>query len=248
MEKYRILSRDYIKLLAIVAMTLNHFAGCFWERSHPWYDAFTYIGYFTAGVMCYFLVEGYHYTHCKSRYAGRLLIFALLSQIPFDLAFSGGKKPEFVRWNMLFTLFLCFLLLVCMENIRDRTLRIISVFALIFATSYGDWGILAPMFVIWFEKLRGSRKKTAEAFLLAALLDWFACFTSEIYYFGWESVGTNALTAFMDCSGILAAGVVITILYNGRKAEKFTAFSKWFFYIFYPLHLLVFGMIRILSS
>lgn len=244
-EKYRILNRDMVKLVAIVTMTFNHFAGCFWEPSHPWYDAFLYIGYFTVAVMCYFLVEGYHYTHSKTRYAARLLVFALLSQIPFALAFSRGKRPEFVRWNMLFTLLICFGLLVCMEYVRDRTFRILAMFVLIFATSYGDWGILAPLFVILFEKLRGSRRKTAEAFLLAALLDWGACFSSEIYYHGWSIAGNAVMTSIKDCAGILAAGFVITFLYNGKKSEKFRTFSKWSFYIFYPLHLLIFGIIRV---
>lgn len=244
-EKYRILNRDMVKLLAIATMTLNHFAGCFWEPSHPWYDTFLYIGYFTAAVMCYFLAEGYHYTHSKPRYAARLLVFALLSQIPFDLAFSHGKRPKFVRGNMLFTLLICFGLLVCMEYVRDRTLRILTMFVLIFAASYSDWGILAPLFVIFFEKLRGSRRKTAGAFLLAAVLDWGACFSSEIYYHGWGIAGNAVITGIKDCAGILAAGIVITFLYNGKSSEKSHAFYKWFFYIFYPLHLLIFGIIRV---
>lgn len=248
--KYRILSRDMIKLLAIVTMVLNHFAGCFWEPEQPFYHTLIYIGHFTAVTMCCFMVEGYHHTRSKKNYGTRLLIFAVLSQLPFDLAFSRGKAPEFQRLNMLFTLFLCFLVLAAMEYIRDRNLKILAVFALIVISSWSDWGILAPLFVIIFEKSYGSREKTAEGFLLAALLDWLLTFASEISYGTSGSVGGSALTALADCAGILAAGAVMFFFYNGKafnvkKSGRGGKFSKWFFYLFYPLHLLLFGLIRV---
>ncbi|WP_373212236.1 TraX family protein [Ruminococcus sp. 5_1_39BFAA] len=244
-QNYRILTRDTIKLIAILTMVLNHFAGCFWEPEQPFYHVFIYIGHFTAVTMCCFLVEGYHHTRSKKKYGTRLLVFALLSQLPFDLAFSRGKIPEFQRLNMIFTLFICFLVLVAMEYIRDRNLKILAVFTLTVVSSWSDWGILAPLFVIIFEKSYGSRRKTAEGFVLAALLDWLVTFASEISYGIPGKAGSGALTALADCAGILAAGAVMVLLYNGKKSERGGEISKWFFYLFYPLHLLLFGLIRI---
>lgn len=243
--KNRILTRDTIKLMAIVAMVLNHFAGCFWEPEQPFYHVLIYIGHFTAVTMCCFLVEGYHHTRSKKNYGARLLVFALLSQIPFDLAFSRGRTPEFQRLNMLFTLFLCFLVLASMEYIRDRNLKILAVFALIVISSWSDWGILAPLFVVIFENSYGSRRKTGAGFLLAAALDWLAVFVSEISSEVPGNAWGGALTALADCAGILAAGAVMFFLYSGKTSGRSGKFWKWFFYLFYPLHLLLFGLIRI---
>lgn len=80
------------------------------------WEIFVDIGYFTAITMCYFLVEGYGYTHSKEKYGNRLLIFAAISQIPFCLAFTKEGVISFVNMNMIFTLFLCFLILQAMEK------------------------------------------------------------------------------------------------------------------------------------
>ena len=76
------LNRDEIKLIAMGTMLLNHIATVFMEPGTFLYELFVDIGYFTAITMCYFLVEGWRYTHSRKRYALRLLLFALLSQIP----------------------------------------------------------------------------------------------------------------------------------------------------------------------
>ena len=60
------------------------------------YEIMIDIGYLTAVTMCYFLVEGYYYTRSKVAYMQRLLIVALISQIPYTLAL--GLK----QLNMLF--------------------------------------------------------------------------------------------------------------------------------------------------
>lgn len=66
MEKnYKILNRDQIKYLAIVLMTFNHIAHILMTPGTVVYEVFEDMGYFTSITMCYFLVEGYFYTHSK---------------------------------------------------------------------------------------------------------------------------------------------------------------------------------------
>ena len=87
MEKnFKILNRDQIKYLAIVLMTLNHIAHILMTPGTVVYEVFEDMGYFTSIIMCYFLVEGYFYTHSKRDYAKRLFLFALISEIPYLLA------------------------------------------------------------------------------------------------------------------------------------------------------------------
>ena len=103
------MNRDQIKFLAIITMTCNHIANIFLTPGTLLFEIMIDIGYFTAITMCYFLVEGYGYTHDKKKYGERLLLFGVISFIPFCLAFG------MVQMNMLCTLFLCFLILKVME-------------------------------------------------------------------------------------------------------------------------------------
>ena len=132
--KYRILNRDVIKFFAMFAMLLNHIANVFLESGTLLSEIFLDIGYFTAITMCYFLVEGYRYTHSKMQYGLRLFVFALISQIPFQMAFPHGGGL-----NMIATLFICFLILVVREKVSNPALCAILQIFLVFATAMGDW-------------------------------------------------------------------------------------------------------------
>ena len=67
------LNRDQIKYIAVFTMLLNHVANIFLQPGTFACEALKDIGYFTAPVMCWFLVEGYRYTRSVKKYAGSLL-------------------------------------------------------------------------------------------------------------------------------------------------------------------------------
>ena len=117
MDKYKILNRDAIKYIAMFLMLLNHISTIFMKSGKLWSELFIDLGYFTAIVMCYFLVEGYQYTHSKKNYAIRLLIFALISEFPYCFAFTESGILEFQGLNMLFTLLICFCILTVVEKV-----------------------------------------------------------------------------------------------------------------------------------
>ena len=128
------MSRDSIKMVAMLTMLINHIANVFLPAGQPLTNLCLCIGYFTAVTMCFFLVEGYGCTRSKRRYAGRLLGFAVLAQLPYQLAFPANGIAGFVQFNMLFTLLLCFLVLLVQEKIRDRVLRGVCIVLLICAS------------------------------------------------------------------------------------------------------------------
>ena len=101
------LTRDAIKYLAIFTMLLNHIANVLLPENTILWEVFIDIGYFTAITMCYFLVEGFYYTHSRRKYGERLLIFAGISQVPYMMAFGNSQL------NMIFTLFICFMIPGC---------------------------------------------------------------------------------------------------------------------------------------
>ena len=112
------MNRDTIKMLAMATMLVNHIANVFMPAGAPLTNLCLYIGYFTAVTMCYFLVEGYGYTHSKTQYAGRLFGFAVLAQLPYQLVFPEHGMAGMLQFNMLFTLLLCFLVLAAQEKIH----------------------------------------------------------------------------------------------------------------------------------
>lgn len=218
-------------------MLLNHIANVFFQPGTMLYEVFVDIGYFTAITMCYFLVEGYRYTRSKKKYGIRLLVFALLSQPAFAFAF-----PYNSGWNMMFTLLVCFLILVVRERMMPGMLRMVVVGLLVLLTTSGDWAIFAPVFTILFDEWRGDRDRiraayigSAAAFGVLNLMNYL-----EVY-----PVMMSFLCAVGSAAGILVSGFVIQYLYNGKRAEHGRTVSKWFFYVFYPAHLAILGAIRL---
>lgn len=113
-------SQNVLKYIAMGTMLLNHIAAIFLPAGTVLCELFTAVGYFTAISMVYFLVEGYGYTHSKRNYFFRLLLFAGISQLPYDLAFSETDTLKFCGLNMLFTLCICFGILWVLEHGNNR--------------------------------------------------------------------------------------------------------------------------------
>lgn len=235
------LNRDAIKAIAMATMLLNHIANALLSPENPWFEPLVDIGYFTAVTMCYFLVEGYGYTHDRKAYALRLLGFALIAQIPYQLALG------FFQLNMLFTLLVCFgIVHVWVSWDADkRPWRALVVLGLFFASLFMDWAILAPVFTLMFASWRygdtpacGTRSGLARLFVGDVLIFFFLNLQEE-----WTAQAM--LQAAASSLGILAAGAVILLFYNGKRAEHGRTFWKWFFYLFYPAHLAVLAVIKL---
>ena len=238
------LSRDGIKYIAMVTMLLNHISTIFMESGSVMAEVFLDIGYFTAPVMCYFLAEGYQYTHSKRKYGCRLALFALISEFPYCLAFTTEGVIEFAGMNMIFTLLLCFCILCVVDRVSGRLARVLAVAGLILLSSISDWALLARVFTLLFAWAGRSRQKTAAAFGIAVLLFGLLNYEGGVGRF---PVGINLLYTLGCMAGVALAGIVIVCLYNGKRMKKGRQFSKWFFYLFYPVHLLVLGVIRVLG-
>ena len=235
-----IFGRGQIKLAAVVMMTLNHIAEIFLVRGSLPYNLLTGIGFFTAPVMCYFLVEGFRHTRNRKNYGLRLLVFALLSQLPFSLAFHDLIETFSIQLylNMICTLFICFLILCAMEYMLPGPVQMGAIVLLVCLTSLMDWGYMAPLMVILFRK--------GEEIPLMRLAGFAVGIIMLPLIHLMAPYGTVP-GAFCSMTGPLAAGVCILFFYSGadaggssrNKKEKTSAFSKWFFYLYYPCHLLV---------
>ncbi len=237
------LNRDVIKYFAMFTMLLNHIAFALLPPNTLLSEIFINIGFFTAVTMCYFLVEGYGYTRSKKRYAQRLLLFGIVSEVPFCLALTQGEIFAFCGFNMMFTLFLCFLILCAREHIAGKLPRTLAITGLTVLCIFCDWSFFAPLFTLLFAWAKGSEKRTKCAFVCCAAS--FGLFNLLSNGLGRCTPQESPLYAAASMAGILLSGFVIVYLYNGKRMDFGRTFSKWFFYLFYPVHLLILGLIRI---
>lgn len=234
MQTSRIWNRDLIKYIAIIAMLLDHIAWYLLPFASPAAQAFHVVGRITAPVMCFFIAEGYRYTHSVKTYALRLFLFAVASQIPWSLLHQSGT----LSFNMLFSLFFGLLAVHAAATISRPALRLLAVAACIGVTYWCDWHFYAVFWCVLFYVLRTKRKTAV------------ACYagTAALYIlngFLWKVVdGQTALQAFVNMAFTfgLFLPVPLLLLYNGQKGH-FKG-SKWVFYLFYPLHLLAIALIR----
>lgn len=240
----KILNRDQIKLLAVFTMTFNHISHVLMTPGSVLSEVFEDIGYFTAMTMCFFLVEGYQYTHSKKAYAKRLLIFALISQIPYVLAVG------FFQLNVLFTLLICFLILCVMDSQMKNWQKKLLLIGLILFTIICDWAIILAIAAILFKKNENSPRGQAAAYGIVTALFWFLNIPG---YAPPDAAypllsGYAILHGFYASLGLIASAIATLVLYNGKKSEKQTNFHKWFFYIYYPAHLLVLWAIHFIQT
>ena len=236
------MNRDTIKYIAMGTMLLNHIANVVLKPGTTLYEVMIDMGYFTAVTMCCFLVEGYDYTSSKPKYALRLAGFAVLSELPYCLAFTENGLLSFCGMNMIFTLLLCFGIIHAMNTFPYGAKRMAAVAGLTLLSIFSDWALLAPVFTIWFVRAKGNEKKLKQAFLKCMALFGILNLASYLEQY---AMGPAVLRAVGSTLGIAAAGVCILFFYNGKRMERGRAFSKWFFYLFYPVHLLILGLLRI---
>ena len=228
------MSRNAVKYLAMLTMFCNHFAYVFLKEGSIGQEVMIDIGYFTAITMCYFLVEGYHYTRSVKKYALRLLIFGIFSQIPFMLALKQTNL------NMMFSLFLCLGVVWITDHVKNKGEKNALLCVLVFCSLWTDWALLAPVFTILFANAYGDRKKVTLAYMKATGLFLFLNILSYAKDYG---PAMNIIHSVCACVGLLMSGIVIQCVYDKEKKRKIYGWEKWFFYGFYPIHLLILWLI-----
>ena len=110
------LNRNAVKYIAVFAMLLDHIAWTFLSFRTPTAQIFHIVGRITAPLMCFFLAQGYEHTRSFKKYALRLFVFAVISEVPWWL--MRGEELFTPSFNMIFTLFLA-LLAVHVEATRE---------------------------------------------------------------------------------------------------------------------------------
>lgn len=237
------LSRDGVKHAALWAMLVNHAAQTFCQRGSVLFWILVYIGYITAPVMCWFLVEGFYHTRSRKNYAFRLFVFAVLTQPVYHIwMLSSDTEPG--ELNMLFQLLICFFILT-VRNLRVNILiRLFLEILLIGLSTFATWYVFVPLEVILFDRAyhasqkdpENARKIGAAAFAVAALIVQIS------------ALGSTELTptALLSSLAVIVAGILVLYCHDGSRdnVAKRGWFQRYYFYAFYPVHLAIIALIK----
>lgn len=229
-----------LKWIAIITMFIDHFAASIlyhrillngYNEYINVYLLLRDIGRIAFPIFCFLLTEGVIHTHSKTKYLCEMALFAIISEIPFDLALHfpmTGKVFDLSRQNVFFTLLLGMTAILIIQKIDEKfsskwyfkeigiviTVIIFYFISYFMHTDYAGYGVLAILAIYLFRNNR-----------------FLAIMTACI-----------VLTGFNERELPCFFATIPVLMYNGTSGNKK---HKMFFYWFYPVHLLLFGLIRI---
>ena len=227
--RWRFLSGSWLKILAVVTMLIDHLAFFLWHDNPVFQTALfslrsrvvtgyilsRMIGRLAFPLFAFLLVEGFLHTRDRKKYGLNLFIFALLSEIPWNLVHSGTLL--YARQNVLFTLLLGYLGLCALDYFREDRLRMTLSILVLFVVAFfahADYGYIGFAFILLLYALRGNAVVRAIA-------------------------GCAVLPSHL----IGGMAFIPIAFYNGERGFIKGPVAKYLFYVFYPVHLLVIWLI-----
>ncbi|MCX4297165.1 MAG: TraX family protein [Lachnospiraceae bacterium] len=218
------ISAAVLKWIAVVTMIIDHFA----VAVYPQFASYEYsvyyimrkIGRLAFPIYCFLLVEGFFHTKNVKKYFRNCFLFAILSEIPFNMAIFGQVFYSRGQ-NVYFTLCIGLATLIILDR-RKRYPKskymLLQIFIIVLAASIGqildvDYHWKGVLFIVMFYYVRNMQ-------------EWIRNLVG-ICAFAYE--GTAPL-AFLPIH-----------FYNGTRGRQ----MKYLFYAIYPIHLLILGLIRL---
>ena len=260
-----------LKLIAMVLMLSDHIWYVFLQEQES-FHWMTYIGRLAFPIFAFQIAEGFAYTHNFRKYLGRVFLFALVSEIPFNLAFYGTiSYPE--HQNVMFTFCVALLLLAVIEKARKKgrivfvltsAMCIVSGYLLgyVLQVDYYGEGILMVMLFYLFRDMRFGWVGQLAGLLFVnfgiyglrdTAVRWF---TVALAMFDVEQSQWVTLSGYMfpfpfftpNMSWVLkeqalAVLALIPIWMYNRKQGPHSRALQYACYAFYPGHLLILGLL-----
>ena len=234
------LSGNALKIIAIIAMTIDHVAWVLFPgfEMAPLTIVMHVIGRITAPIMMFFIAEGYHYTSNRKKYLSRLLIFAAISHIPYtmfsDFDFIPGIRTTSILWPFAMGVLALMIDQGDILPTTKRWQRTVLIGACFVLALPSDWSMPAAIAIFYMGQHWGDFKQ--QMLHMAIVLAIYAVICGFL---------------FTPLYGLIHIGIVIPILllaffYNGTRGTVGGKAMKWFFYIYYPAHLLILGIIKML--
>lgn len=231
MQRVQCLSGSALKIIALLTMIIDHVGSYFLQEipsctevwfSLPGYDCSLYtlsrlIGRAAFPLYCFLIAEGAYYTRNRLRYGSHLFLFALLSEIPWDLV-HHDRLVYLGSQNVFFTLFMGFLCICIYDVLHEKPAWCIICLGLAFVVMWvlhADYGAAGMALIFLLYLLRDKR-------IASCLLG--SCLTTA----KWKAV----------------PGFILVALYNGKRGFIRGKFMKYLFYASYPGHILILWLIK----
>lgn len=231
-----------LHIMAMVFMLCDHL----WGTSFVHHDVFTCIGRLAFPIYAFLLVEGYFHTRSLKKYVKRLFLFAVISEIPFNLM-MGGNLFYPIHQNVLWSFLISLGLIHWNEKAKERQvwvriLVVVATFAIAYLggiLTFVDYYHAGIFMALTFYFFRGKKWWN----YLGQLLCMWYINCEMLGGFGYE-INLFGSTYFLARQGIALLALIPIWLYHGKQGCH-NKILQSVYYIFYPLHLLLLGVSRL---
>ncbi len=220
-----------IKLIALITMIIDHI-GVVIINSIPYahdtvftfgrinisvYSTFRIVGRIAFPLYVFLLVEGFIHTHDRKKYGINLLIFAVISEVPWNLEHTGTMFYK--EQNVFFTLLFGYVGLCCYERFKDDRIKQLLSLSGLFIIAYifkADYGVIGYAFILF------------------------------MYTFRTEKIVRSIVgSCFFSLQPVILFSFLLMSLYNGERGFIKGKTLKYLFYAAYPMHIFVLYLIKL---
>ena len=227
LKKFQVFNGAQLKYLAFMSMLIDHVnnalitpilegEGFLLHLS----NIFSILGRIAFPIFVFFIVEGFLKTSNRKKYLITLLIFGVISEVPFDM-FTSRTYFEPYWNNMMFTLALCIITIWAIDSLKEKIDK--KIF----------WYAVSIIIVVIFCFL---------AMKLNLDYDYHAIIIAYLFYIFYDKpilgAGLGYLSIIKELYSFI--GFAVTVTYNGERGRQY----KWLNYFFYPVHILILGVLR----
>lgn len=258
---YKPVTANSLKIIAVIAMFVDHASSFITPNSSPLDMAIHTFGRLAAPIMCYLIAEGYFYTTSIKKYVLRLAILSVISHFPFVWYFElNWLRATSVIWSLTLGLVA---LAACKSEKLPSLLKPLAVALCCLLAWTANWNFIAVLWIVSFGIFRGSSAKQMTGFSLIGMI-YIIRGLNDSGWFSLPSLGSllakpsEILAVFSSPGGIVAVpaegafglyrlGIFLAIplfLFYGGKLGRKSNLIKWGFYAFYPLHLFALFLLR----
>lgn len=212
-------SGSVLKIIAIVSMVIDHCAYFLMDNNSTLYEAMRCVGRIAFPVFAFLIAEGFAYTHNRKRYFTRLLVFAVISEVSWYLL-NGADGTH----NVMFTLALGVVALAVLEKLKENSVLCgIAILSIAYLATWSgvDYEWRGILMILVFNLLRNQNDNLP--FPYGRMMQLLCAFPLMMHY--------GSIGALLACMTIF--------LYDGARGFIKGNVTKYGFYAFYPVHLLL---------
>ena len=229
-----------LHILAMLFMLVDHL----WATVVSGNMWMNFVGRLAFPIFAFMIAEGFYYTHNIKKYLKRMFIFALISEIPFNLMNSGSVVDPFHQ-NVMWTFLLALICMTWVNKCQGQKYYyfkgfgitlLFTIISMIGMTDYMGVGILTVM-LFYFTHSKNWKNMLIQLIGIY-IINFVLIQNMDIPFilFGHEF--------FFPTQGFAILSLIPIWLYNGKQGPH-NKYIQYAFYLFYPLHILILSLMAI---